>query len=87
MQIEFDSHKAAANLKKHGISFQEAASCLLDPQALVREDTDAKSESRWILLGMSHQARLLIVVYTLRDDSVRLISARKPTAKEVHYYA
>jgi uncharacterized DUF497 family protein len=87
MQIEFDPHKAATNLKKHGISFEEAASCLLDPQALVREDTDSKNESRWILLGMSNQARLLVVVYTLRGDSVRLISARKPTAKEVRYYA
>jgi uncharacterized protein len=87
MQIEFDTNKATSNLKKHGVSFEEAASCLLDPQALVDEDSDSKNESRWILLGMSNQARLLVVVYTLRGDSVRLISARKPTAKEVRHYA
>lgn len=83
MQIEFDSRKAVSNLKKHDVSFEEGASCLLDPQALVREDTDSKNESHWIL----NQARLLVVVYTLRGDSVRLISARKPTAKAVRYYA
>ena len=87
MKIEFDSDKATKNLKKHDVSFEEAASCLLDPHALVREDYDAKGESRWILLGMNHQARLLVVVYTLRDDAIRLISARKPTSKEVSYYA
>ncbi|MDP3877243.1 MAG: BrnT family toxin [Methylobacter sp.] len=48
---------------------------MIDPQALVFEDTDAKGESRWQLLGMSHQARLLVVVYTLRGESIRLISA------------
>ncbi len=66
--------------------FDEAASCLLDTMALVREDNHAENESRWILLGMSNQARLLVVVYTLRGESIRLISARKPTTKEVMYY-
>lgn len=69
------------------MSFDEAASCLLDVNSLVREDLDSKDESRWILLGMSHQARLLVVVYTLRGDTIRLISARNPTSKEVRYYA
>ncbi len=86
MKIEFDSRKASGNLKKHGINFDEAASCLFDPQALVFEDSDAKGESRWRLLGMSDQARLLVVVYTLRGESIRLISARKPTSKEISYY-
>lgn len=87
MKIEFDSRKAASNLKKHGIHFSEAASCLLDPQALVHEDGDAEGENRWMLLGMSDQARLLVVVYTIRGESIRLISARKPTTKEVVCYA
>jgi uncharacterized DUF497 family protein len=87
MKIEFDPHKAVSNLKKHGISFDEAASCLLDVQALAREDVDAEGGNRWVLLGMSAQVRLLIVVYTLRGESIRLISARKPTTKEVSYYA
>lgn len=86
MKIEYDDHKATSNLKKHGVSFEEASSCLLDSMALVREDDHAENESRWVLLGMSEQARLLVVIYTLRGDSIRLISARKPTTKEVGYY-
>ena len=87
MKIEFDTKKAAINLKKHGVSFDEAATCLLDDQALVQEDYDAENENRWILIGMSNQARLLVVIYTTREDSIRLISARKPTQKEENYYA
>ena len=88
MEIEFDSAKAAKNLIKHGVSFEEAASALLDPLALAFEDPDAEGESRWIVLGMSSQARLLTVAYTLREDSrIRLISARKATRKEAKQYA
>ena len=88
MKIEFDPKKAASNLKKHGVSFEEAASCLLDPLALVSNDPDAVNELRLILLGMSHAGRLLTVCYTLRDDEIiRLISARKATKKEVSSYA
>jgi uncharacterized DUF497 family protein len=61
---------------------------LLDPQALAREDIDSKDEARWLLIGMSTSARLLTVVYTLRDDDrIRVISARKATRKEAEYYA
>lgn len=68
--------------------FDEAASCLLDPLALVQDDPDAENEVRLVLLGMSHAGRLLTVCYTLREeDTVRLISARKATKKEVKYYA
>ena len=87
MEIEFDPTKAAKNLTKHGISFEEAASVLLDPMALGFEDPDSQGESRWIVLGMSSQARLLTVVYTLRGERIRLISARKATRKEVKQYA
>ena len=86
MKIEYDNHKAIRNLKKHGVCFEEASSCLLDAMALVSEDNHAENESRWILLGISNQARLLVVVYTLRGESIRLISARKPTTKEVMCY-
>jgi uncharacterized protein len=60
---------------------------LLDPNALAYEDTDATGENRWVLLGMSHQARLLVVIYTVCGESIRLISARKPTTKEANNYA
>ncbi len=86
MKIDFDPSKAVSNLKKHGIDFEEAASCLFDPQALAHEDADTVGEQRWVLLGMSDQARLLVVVYTVRGESIRLISARKPTAKEANCY-
>ncbi|MDO8789729.1 MAG: BrnT family toxin [Sulfuritalea sp.] len=88
MRIEFDPKKSASNLKKHGVSFEEAASCLLDPLARVRSDPDAVGELRLILLGMSCAGRLLAVCYALRGDEViRLISARKATKKEVTSYA
>lgn len=88
MEIEWDQAKAVANLKKHGVSFQEAATALLDPMALAREDEPTESEHRWILLGMSDRLRLLTVVYTLRGrDRIRLISARKATRKEAEAYA
>ena len=54
---------------------------------LLLEDIDSKDESRWVLVGMSNQARLLTVVYTLKKNSIRLISARKATKKESNYYA
>ena len=87
MEIEFDPRKAAANLRKHRVSFEEAASCLLDAHALVMEDDRSEGESRWILVGMSARARLLTVIYTLREENPRLISARKATTKEAKNYA
>jgi uncharacterized DUF497 family protein len=88
MEIEWDADKDVANFKKHGVRFEEAATSLLDPQALAREDADSKGEARWLLIGMSASARLLTVVYTLRDeDRIRVISARKATRKEAEYYA
>ena len=87
MNIEFDPAKAQGNLKKHGISFEEAASCLFDPMALSHEGGDIEGEQRWVLLGMSHAARLLTVVYTIRGGNIRLISARKATKKESKSYA
>jgi uncharacterized DUF497 family protein len=91
MQVEFDPNKAAANLKKHGVSLDEAASCLLDPLALVREDEDAKGEARYVLAGVSDEGRLLTVCYALREendeDTIRLISGRQATARERRQYA
>jgi hypothetical protein len=88
MDIEWDAGKAAANFKKHGIRFEEAATSLLDPLALAQEDNSSEEETRWVLVGMSTKARLLTVVYTLRDECrIRLISARKATRQEASYYA
>jgi uncharacterized DUF497 family protein len=89
MQIAWDENKAASNLKKHrGVSFEEAATCLLDPLALVVEDPDADGEQRFILVGVSNKARLLTVCYAIPDeDNIRIISARKPTKQEEISYA
>ena len=87
MEIEYDPEKAVINESKYGVTFEEAASALPDENALAMEDSDSEGEERWIVLGMSNQVRLLTVVYTLREDSIRLISARKATRKEEKFYA
>jgi hypothetical protein len=86
MSIEFDQRKAASNLKKHNVSFDEAASALLDPMALVREDDDTQDEVRFILVGMSNTGHLLTVCYALRSEIIRLISARQATKNERRQY-
>ena len=89
MQVEADPEKNAANLKKHGVSLDEAAEGLLDPLALVREDGTGEGEARFVLVGMSLDGRLLTVCYTLREEeeTIRLISGRKATRREKRQYA
>jgi uncharacterized protein len=88
IEVQWDAAKADANLRKHGISFEEAATSLLDPMALTQEDDAAAGEARWRLIGMSTDVRLLTIIYTMRDaDRVRLISARKATHNEALSYA
>ena len=87
MEIEYDPAKATSNLAKHGVSFGEAATALLDPRGLAMEDPDATGEARWVLVGMSKMARLLTVVYTLRQDRIRLISVRMASTRETRIYA
>lgn len=88
INVEWDARKAAGNLRKHGVSFDEAATVLLDPKALALEDRASVGEPRWVVVGMSARARLLTVVYTLRRvDRIRLISARKATRLETASYA
>ena len=87
MEIEFDPKKAASNLKKHAVDFEEAATALLDPYALVMDDPDALGEQRLVLLGISQQRRLLLVCYTFRGEVIRLISARCATKHEERGYA
>jgi hypothetical protein len=87
MEIEYDSRKAAANLKKHGVSFEEAEAALFDPLALSIEDPDAEGESRWLLIGMVGRMQILTVIYTLRGDRIRIISARRSTKRELQEYA
>lgn len=88
MEIFFDPNKANSNITKHGISFEEAQTALLDENALVREDNDHE-EQRFVLLGMSSYLRLLVVVYAIWDEEnevIRLISARPANKKEERQY-
>lgn len=86
MEVEWNPAKAASNLKKHGVSFDEAATVLLDPLAITFDD-DHRSEARSITVGHSALARLLVVVTTERHgDTIRIISARRATAKERRDY-
>jgi uncharacterized DUF497 family protein len=84
LTFEWDDAKARANRKKHGVSFEEAATVFLDPLALIFDDPDPHSgEVRMLILGLSIAVRMVLVVHVVRDDDVlRIISARPPTRRE-----
>jgi uncharacterized DUF497 family protein len=87
MEFEWDEEKAAANLAKHGISFEEAKTVFDDPLYVDFYDPDhSVDEHRYIIIGESRQRRLLIVSYMERDDVVRLISGREVTRSERETY-
>jgi uncharacterized protein len=87
VKIEFDSAKAARNPIVHdGVTFEQAADALLDPYALTREDDDAVDEQRFVTLGKGKQAKLFVVIWTLRGETVRLISAWKATSLQRKRY-
>jgi uncharacterized protein len=83
--FEWDDAKAASNLARHGVSFEEAQSIFADPRVAVLDDG---SGSRVLLgIGLSRSGRLLAVVHVERDDRDRLVSARVTTSEEEHLYA
>jgi uncharacterized protein len=86
MPLEHDPVKAAANLKKHGVSFADAEGALFDPLAMTVEDISAVGERRFVTVGLGSGGELLVVVYTYRDNEPRLISARRATRKERKTY-
>ncbi|EGK90052.1 BrnT family toxin [Microcoleus vaginatus PCC 9802] len=87
MKFEWDENKAAVNLSKHGISFEEARTVFDDPLYVDFYDPDhSDEEDRYIIVGESQQGNLLIVSYTERADFIRLISARKVTRVEREVY-
>lgn len=88
LQFEWDPSKAAANLRKHGVDFAEATTVFGDPLSLtITDPTHSGEEPRLAILGLSHQRRLLVVVHTLKEERIRLISARPATRKEQRDYA
>jgi uncharacterized DUF497 family protein len=83
--FEWDAAKARSNLKKHGVSFEEATTVFGDPNA-VTIDSDYVGEDRLVTVGYSNRAILVVVVHTDRNDRLRIISARKATRKERRDY-
>lgn len=87
MEFEWDSTKAKANLAKHQVSFDEAKSVFDDPLFVDFYDPDhSEDEERFIIVGQSNAGRLLVVSYTEREESTRLISARTATRSEKFAY-
>jgi len=86
-KFEWDEQKAASNLHKHGVSFDEAVSAFGDALALTFTDIDhAEIEERSRTYGISNKQRILVVVHTERRDGIRIISARKATQYEKDIY-
>ena len=91
MKFEWDPNKEAINIRKHGISFEQAAYVFADPFSLSMFDEEhSDKEDRWVLLGKSNNETILVVIHTYRtrdnEEIVRIISARKATKNEEKTY-
>jgi uncharacterized DUF497 family protein len=89
LRFEWDDRKAAANEKKHNVSFEEARTVFFDERALLIDDPDhSEDEERFILLSLSSTLRLLVVCHCYRSDGnlIRIISARRATTRESKSY-
>ncbi len=85
MRFSWDTRKAASNLKKHGVSFPEAATVFADPLAAMLEDP--VHPERAILIGLSERERVIFTVFVeLSEDSIRIVSARRATSHERRRY-
>ncbi len=87
LRFEWDPRKAAANRAKHKVSFEEAVSVFGDPLGRITDDPrHSESEERSVLLGLSERQRLLTVMFTEREDAIRLLSAPRATRRERRDY-
>ena len=89
MKFDWDQTKASANSKKHGVTFEEARTVFFDEFAVQFFDEDHSSEEeRFLLLGLSSDAKLLLVCHCEREqgDVIRIVSARKATKREAAHY-
>jgi uncharacterized DUF497 family protein len=87
VQFEWNAQKAAANLRKHGVSFDEAASVFFDPLGATGNDPDhSLEERRFVTFGVSSSARLLVVTHSERGEAIRIITARLATPRERRIY-
>ena len=87
MEFEWDPDKAAANLKKHGVDFVEASTIFGDPlEVTISDPNHSEGEARFLSLGLSAEARILVVSYTEREGKIRAIHARVAAPKERRAY-
>lgn len=86
MSYQWDPKKAASNLRKHGIDFADAVGVFEDEWALTLDKQVVENEQRFVTVGMDFLGRIIVVVYTYRNDDMRLISARSATKKERKEY-
>lgn len=87
MIYEWDAEKARANRRKHGVSFDEAATAFEDRLGrIVSDPRHSTEEDRYVLLGLSRRSRLLAVMFTERGEGIRIISARRATRQERRDY-
>lgn len=87
LTFEWDQKKAEANLKSHGVNFEDAATVFRDPLAVVHGDPDhSNEEARCLLIGHSTERHLLLVAFTDRESKIRIISARRATRRERRRY-
>ena len=87
MEFEWNPEKAAINLRKHNISFQEAATVFDDSLSVTFPDPDHSiGENRYVIIGMSRSGQLLVVSHTDRENRTRIISARRATRQERRFY-
>ena len=88
LTFEWDPRKAAANLSKHGVSFEEATGVFSDPNArTIPDPLHSGSEQRQITMGRALNSKILVVVHTERGDNLRIISARRANAREKKTHA
>lgn len=87
VELEWDPQKEQLNLRKHAVSFHEAASVFSDPLSLTIPDPDhSEDEKRLLILGRSAAGKLLVVAHTDRGDRIRIISARTASSREARDY-
>ncbi len=87
IKFDWDPGKARRNLRKHGIGFMEASTVFSDTLSITIPDPDhSEDEERWVTMGLSNRHRLLVVVHTEEDETIRLISARRADPLERRKY-
>jgi uncharacterized DUF497 family protein len=87
VRFDWDAKKARENKRKHGVTFEEAATCFQDPRGVYLRNEAPSFEERLILIGASAESRILFVVHAeVGRDSIRIVSARKASAAQIEIY-